>query len=149
MKDAGPDACACCGSTDFWSSVYVQRRCRVCHPPGPGAEAPFSPSQTSALEAIGSPPVHSMARSAERAASKRMAATVGDVRKRVLSMIQEAGMYGITPREAGELEARRCGVDANDVAAHRRIAPRFTELKDAGLIRTIGRRDRCEVWVTT
>ncbi len=27
------------GLGDLWLSVYGERRCRICHPPAPGAEA--------------------------------------------------------------------------------------------------------------
>lgn len=31
--------CPTCGGSDFWTSRWGKRVCRVCHPPAPGAEA--------------------------------------------------------------------------------------------------------------
>lgn len=38
-RNTPPDTCHACRRGDWWTDRYGVRHCRVCHPPGPGAEA--------------------------------------------------------------------------------------------------------------
>lgn len=78
----------------------------------------------------------------EKAAADKAAWSSSAMRKTVHDWIEEAGSAGLTSKEA----AARFGLPLHHVA------PRFTELKDFGLIRqdvSLARREACAPWITT
>ena len=95
-------------------------------------------------------PLHANARPTERLAAESMAGLAPVLRMEVLEQIRTAGEYGRTGKELGRWLAGIRGVAPNDGTCRYTVAPRCTELFQAGFIADSGKvREKATVWVAT
>lgn len=98
----------------------------------------------------GDTPRHRNARRTETAAANAMRPVAPSLRMRVLAWVRSAGAAGLTAIDGGAMYATEKGKHPSDGSCRWSVAPRLTELAQAGFVHDAGvTRDGCIAWVAT